>query len=638
MQATIRLFKAVPIETAIQVKDPDPVLLQETVRRGFIFAPEVWGNHSDTEIEGFIRMVETEVGLTPEQMNSSFHKSWEKVENAPILQLVLEQIVHYITTYGFEAMGIYDESTVYIPYEQLDLPETEMDKMKLVVIKGYTKEELKTKLVEFLKTGIALHEDTIKDVIDVALFVGLSGEEVEATRNKEVKSALYDFLNVVPKNPVEFLRHVIYRSTGKTLLIKNRSTVEDIKSKDNLGVLGLFERYKNSYGLEGLAEIFLRFKPLFLAFKVNHRLNHIINKIRKLAIKHHKPMKPDYLNDITAILKSGRSPDVGKMMSALDRVNTFRKIRLAYALKFRTKNVDSILYRVRNGKGFATGFDFPYKAAAQTMMNLVVNSIVSDVSKNVNGKKIYIPEYVNYTLPATEKQFTGDLPSGTSICVPRDMIFGIHWENQPRHRVDLDLSVTSPSTGKIGWDGSYRTQDRDILFSGDITDAPKPRGAAELFYVKNLNPYELIMFVNYYNYNEDEPVPFKIVVGKEVPTHWGSGPLTRGKDYMINQNNVLGVAKTKIDQRQKVLGLVRSTPNGCEFYFAEAYVGRSITATGAPYNEQTRKYLFNFYTNTISLNEVLVRAGAILVDNQEECDIDLSMETLEKDTIISLLV
>lgn len=632
MQATIRLFKAVPVEQKIKIKDPDPVLLTKTVRRGFVFAPEVWGNYNDTEIEKLIEMVEKEVGLTPEQMNSSFHKSWEKVANAPLLQLVLEQIVHYMTTYGYERLGVYDEDTVYIPYEQLDIPETERS-IKLVVIKGYEKAELKEKLLKFLGSGIALKDETIKDAVDVALFTELTGVEIENTKNKEVKSRLYDLLNMVPKNPVEFLRHCIYRSTGRSLLIKDRMTLEAIKEKDNLGVLGLFRIYKNSYGLEGLAEIFLRFKPLFLAFRGNHEMNKTINKIRKLAVKHHKPMPIDILNDVTAILKSGATngPWLKKLDTAMAKANTFRKIRLAYALNFRARGVDSILYRIRNGKSYATEFNFPYPAAAHTLMNHVLNSVCEDVSKNVSGKKIYIPEHVRYTLPATEKMFTGDLPSGTAILVPQDMIFGIHWTNPQGHRIDLDLSVTSPSTGKIGWDGGYRTRERDILFSGDNTDAPRPRGASELFYVGNVKPNDLIMHVNYYNFRDDVPVPFKIMVGMDTPRDWGT-------NYMLNQNNVLGIAKTEINQRQKVLGLARSTLNGCEFIFAEAYLGNSITSHGAPYNEWTRKYLFNFYTNTISLNDVLARAGAILVDNREDADIDLSMETLEKDTIVGLLV
>ena len=58
---------------------------------------------------------------------------------------------------------------------------------------------------------------------------------------------------------------------------------------------------------------------------------------------------------------------------------------------------------------------------------------------------------------------------------------------------------------------------------------------------------------------------------------------------------------------------------------------------GSNYVGQTRKYLFGFYTNTISLNEVLRLAGAELVAEKEGADIDLSPETLEKDKIINLL-
>ena len=66
-------------------------------------------------------------GKDGEKWNQTFHKSWEKVEKAPIEQLVLEQIVHYITTYGFEELGIYDKNSVYIPKEKLEIPELDKD-------------------------------------------------------------------------------------------------------------------------------------------------------------------------------------------------------------------------------------------------------------------------------------------------------------------------------------------------------------------------------------------------------------------------------------------------------------------------------------------------------------------------------
>ncbi len=80
----------------------------------------------------------------------------------------------------------------------------------------------------------------------------------------------------------------------------------------------------------------------------------------------------------------------------------WRKIRLAYALKFRTKDVDSILYRIRNGKAYAMDFFFGDKERAKTILAIVLDSIVEDIVKNVKGKKIYIPDYINYSLPATE--------------------------------------------------------------------------------------------------------------------------------------------------------------------------------------------------------------------------------------------
>ena len=109
--------------------------------------------------------------------------------------------------------------------------------------------------------GIALGEDTIKDVIEVALFVDIEDKDIQEVKNKEVRVALYDYLDVLPKNPTEFLRYIVFESTETTLLIKNRGLIEKIKEKKNLDVLTLFLKYKKRYGLEGLAENFLRFKP-----------------------------------------------------------------------------------------------------------------------------------------------------------------------------------------------------------------------------------------------------------------------------------------------------------------------------------------------------------------------------------------
>ncbi len=292
MKSTIRLFKAVPIELRKLKRDYPRSILDETISKGFIFSQEVVDNYSLVELSNLIKLVEKEIGLTGKQLNASFHKSWGKVKDASMLQLVIEQIIHYVTTYGFEELGIYDENSVYIPHEKLEIPEID-ENLKLTLIKGYTKEELKEKLLTLLNSGIALKEDTISDVTDVALFVELNEEEISNIKNKEVKIILYDYLNLVPKNPVEFLRYLVYQSTNKTLLIKNRAVIEEIKASNNVKIANLFLKYKNKFGLEKLSEIFYRFKPIFLAFRTNVKTKQIVNEISKIVRKYHKPMPED---------------------------------------------------------------------------------------------------------------------------------------------------------------------------------------------------------------------------------------------------------------------------------------------------------------------------------------------------------
>lgn len=655
MKSTIRLFKAVPINE--KRKKSNKELSKTTIQCGYIFSPEVIYNYPN--YDKLIQQVEEIYGIGAEELNSSFHKSWVKIKDTDMEQLVVEQIAHYLTTYGkeqpveyliekeeqwgvahlaekiidlgdFESDRTRDESYVYIPKEKLEIPNLDINNIKLVVIKGYTKKELRAKLLHLISLGVALGEDTMADVLDIAEFLELDEKDIIGVKNKEVKSALYDYLNLFPENPIEFLRYILFKLTGKTLLIKSLAVIEEIKTVKDRTISTLFSKYKTKYGLEKLAEIFYRFKPIFLAFKSNERLKPTINKIRKLATKYHKPMPEDYLNTITAKLKRREKIDRNKLESELDKVNTFRKIRLAYALKFRTKDVESILYRIRNGKGYATDFSFENKTGAKSILNIVLGSVIKDISKNVKDKKIYIPDYIHYSLPATEKQFTGNFPSGTYVTVPKDIIFGINWKNIRANVIDLDLSVISPTKGKIGWDSDYRTEGGNMLFSGDITDARGENGATELFYVRRQKKEALILYVNYYNFDEDIEVPFKIVVAQEQVSNFR-------KNYMVNPNNLMAITNSKINRKEKILGLVVTILGECRFYFTETYIGGSITSSHSIVAEHSRRYLFDFYENTINLKNILIKAGANLVENKEDCEIDLSPEELEKDSILKLL-
>ena len=114
---------------------------------------------------------------------------------------------------------------------------------------------------------------------------------------------------------------------------------------------------------------------------------------------------------------------------------------------------------------------------------------------------------------------------------------------------------------------------------------------------------------------------------------------TLKENYTLDPNNIVAVAQSIITTRQQVLGILISTPEECRFYFTEVSVGNSITSRADDgCGLHSRGYLLNFYTNTINFNDILKQAGALLVEDKEECDINLSPELLEKDTFINLLL
>jgi hypothetical protein len=558
------------------------------------------------------------IGLTPEQLNSSFHKSWAKVRSAPLKQLIIEQMIHYLTTYGFEARGIYSDQTIYIPGEELEIPDIVPDNMPLVVICGITKEELKKMLLQLITSGIAIQESTLHDLLDIALYCKLDDSEISSIANKEIRIALYDHIGIIPADPAEFLRLVIYKATEKTLLIKSKDVLNSIHSRANFDMIGLFEQYQTKYGLESLAEIFYRFKPIFLALRTNRRMKTFINKIRRHAYKCHIPMDLDILDNVTSRIKRGKGirhwePGIGDtgnlvidVQKALRKANIFRKIRLAYALNYRlVKPIpSSIVYRIRNGTAYATELNFPEdrQNTIHEIYGMILDSIASDMSLQVANKSVYIPDNVEYALPATEKMFTGYYPTGSCIILPDNMLLGVWWQDVKKCRIDLDLSLLNAAGDKCGWDASYRTN--QLLFSGDITAAP--HGAAEWLYARETNmPATYLLVLNWFNYQQWkgtlDSVPFKLIIASD------NNIATLDQNYIVDPNNVIDIIESTIKGPQKILGVLEIASE-CRFYFAEMTIGKANIARTTPYQKHAIRYLANYYTHALTLRSMLVLA------------------------------
>lgn len=629
MLATLRLFKALPVEGHYSDNNAFALLATRTVPSGYIVAPELASSYTHFSI---LNQINELYGRDGRELNNAFHKSFATVRDSSMEQLVFQQMVHYLTTYGAQHFGCYNEDSIYIPAEALDVPQ--FSGARLIVIRGLSKLELREELLKLLRSGIALSEQSVKDCVEIAGFIGrkaFNATDVESVKNREVKVALYDLFGMVPDSPVEFLRFIVYRATGETLLIKNAALIQKLRESDVISI----SKYFTLYNPAKLATIFYRYKPLFLALRRNSYMRGYINEVRRLAVKHHKPMPEDYLNTVTARIKNREGIKEGELLSALESANTFRKIRLAYALKFRTVKPDSILYRVRNGKSFAKAFSVRDSHGAIVVGEYVLQSIVNDLRANVAGKSIYIPPGLRYALPATEKQFTGHLPTGTCVEVDEDLVVGIHWNNldgpkggHATKQIDLDLSIANMD-GKIGWDGSYRNG--SVLFSGDLTSAPPPYGASEVFHIGGQGSW--LMSVNYYNagYGDSiDPVPFKILAARENRANIGNR-------RVIDPNKIIAFSNSVMDVKQKTVGLIVADGQSKRFYFTEAAFMSGRTARHTTAAEHARKYLVSYYENTISLNEVLALAGADLDTRPEVADIDLSPEVVDKSTIINLI-
>lgn len=614
--ALLRLFNAAQVNDK-QNKSIDQSVLERTVRNGYILDPAIHPN------KRLLNTIESVVGMTGEKANAAFHKCWAIVQDSPLEQLILQQIIHYITTYGFESLGIYQKDAVYIPRETLELPAIETD-IPLIVIKAMDSQEILDSIVN-LGSGIALAQETLKDIMTVIKANHYDNGFVQKIGNRELKALLYNFYEIIPAESVEFLRYLVSKLTGESLLIKNDYLIGKIKSSDKMSFDLLLE-----HAPDDLASVFFRFKPLFLAMKSVSNNKSFFNRLRKKAKKLHTPMPEDYLNSVTSQIRHGKL-DSDILQQRLKKASPFRKIRLAYALRYRTHPANSIVYRVRNGRGCPMKFKWPDDLTEITRqaLNIVVASITDDIRKNVNGKTIYIPSNIHYALPATEKQFTGHLPTGTYVSVPQDMIVGIHWTNTDK-RVDLDLSMIGES-GKTGWDADYRSEEGDILFSGDMTDAPPPFGASELFYVREVPKEAKILMANYYNFQKGDEVSCKILVAQEKPEDFSL-------DYMVDVNNIVAFANININKEQTVLGLIANIDGENRIYFANVGIGNSITSSNNSQSVLARNYMVKSSVESLDFKEILAMAGANVVDEKPDAEhLDLSPEMLDKTTIIDLI-
>jgi hypothetical protein len=540
--------------------------------------------------------------LSGNDLNKTFHKSWQKIINSYRLELLMEQIQHYLSTYG---SNFQDE--VYIPCEVLKVPKT---KLTFKVIRSFSIEEMTEKCLNMLRSGIALTEETVDDLLCILtdeLKYSFTGKE--GIRNKEAIIKIADMYNIYPDNPVEFLRYVVYKATGETLLIKNHYLINKIKESTYNPSSQL-----RGFGVNRLGEIFNRFKPIFLAFK--KQCPKTINEISKASKVYHKPLIENPLNLVThRLLDSSK-------LHWLDNATPFALFKTLTACNSRMCGQSSFLYRIRNGKSWSP---LDYTSTNTHVCKLNYNFILEYLKQRYrfSGKKFYFPENVSYSLPTSEKMFVGNIPTGSKFYGKR-LAAGIYWENSWGAR-DIDLSGLLSNGDKIGWDSHYSSNTGELAYSGDMTDATN--GAVEYLYSgKNFNDICLV-YVNIFNGAENSK--YKIVVGEGD---------NMSREYMMNPNKVLLEVASESIQQSMILGLIsneKDSNSNC-FTLLNCGSGSKRVSVYGNLSQQLLQSLYEQSKFSYNFEELIGQLGGVLVDDKDEADYNYEVNALTKDSFTKL--
>lgn len=687
VEALLRLFKGYEVDETFEVNDDEAKnkLLELGLMNGILFGDLTYAIPSSILISCFDMY-----GVKAEEWNNTFHKSFQTVLDSPIQVLVAQQLIHYFTTYGLESMGLYNKDLVYIPAEKLEIPDFE-GKVKLAVIHPLTKQEIGNKLVDLLASGIALSPQTLRDVKILIEYIDKC--DIEKIKNREIKNILYEMYDIVPSDNMEFFRYLIYKTTGETLLIKNKTMINKIKKCNKTFAYNLINQYVKTYGsYKELAKIFLRYKDLFLAYKIHNMdieylsyrkdMNKIINKVRKLADKYHERLQDNILDKISNIQEySEYLCYKDEILEKLNKITTFREVRILNGLKYRVKLVNdstsakqsSMVYKIRNNKVYATKLkNLPTEEQVEIykeLITLIENHLVIRLQNNFKDKVFYIPENVRYAMPTSEKQFIGNLPIGTKIILPRhkNMIIGVFWTNLDNERVDLDLKAMNEQE-EIGWNASYYNARNSVVFSGDMTDAPKPKGATETMLIgSNVDNSVYTLKLNNFTRNK-ATVSFEFFVAgtsDDIGIHRDYG---LSHNYTVNPNDVLISFKnafyndinSSYINTSLTLGQVSIEDNSIIISLMDYEDMSKSVSSMDNVNWHIHNYNKLYRDAQLSLDDIIVRCGGQIVPTKEiekydkvgedengeaiykkvvtQVDYDLSLETLEKDTLIKLLV
>lgn len=513
----VRLFKAIPREMVMRSgHSANAVNWSQCFEHGFLVINDRGDIMSDISVEAW-RIIDTVFGKNAMQFNNTFYQDFRTVRDMTNLERVLDQIMHYMSTYGREMVGL--EARPYVPVRDFDfegIPGMNFSVDQILVIQMVDDKVLGDMVDNMVKTVKAPNAMMRTGFQYLWPYMSVTDKDIQSF---ELKCIYYDETGRVPSQNIDFLRYMVYKTTGRPMLIKDRATIETIKRcAIDYKLIGMWQKCD----INSMAEIFYRYKPLFLAFKhigtvrgwnehtqSNPNMASVINRIRRAAVEHHKPLDEASVQNMIRMYIQGKS-----VAHLVAKASNRDLVKIINSLLNSLEAEQPRVFNIRNGKAYvAEGVTKTRKEYQKRheMMTYIYNQLIARMSDKYKNVVFVMPEHIEYTAPTSEKQMVYTYPWGTRIKVPGDggYTMGMHWFDQHNQRVDLDLHMNGINGAHIGWNAGYYNS--EATYSGDMTAAPQPNGAAEAveFRTRN-NDYN--MTIN--KFSGPDNVDFKLFVSK----------------------------------------------------------------------------------------------------------------------------
>lgn len=659
-KACVSLFKSmVPSkERTFEGKpkyDKDMFLLQ-----GIVVDPKLENNLNEDVCSSILWYY----GKDAFKLNQTFHKSLTEVAEISPEEHYFKQWLHYFTTYGYEALAIEGE-TAYIPNEKLEVPE-DTTPIRPIVIKSITEDEIKVRIMNMLTANIAMKSGTIDDILNILEYLEFD-VVLDQINNREARCAIAFKRNIPVKTSDDCLRVLNYAVLGNAMIVRSFRDMKKLKTISSFpAALDSVYNYLQCIPTEVIAKDFNKNRNLWFGYRGT--LTGIEDRDQKIMWIRRKINEASRMNKKREKLPTKEVPTLDNFSSFLNanpgaalyeysaddfaiirkEENFFKLVKFMNYLREKIDNPKYKVYRIRNARTYVQEnelFDSPDNAVNATCIEMlrVCRARVQEImAERLQGKKVFIPSYMCYTLPTSEKQFVRGIPEGSRYRYDKNALIAIHWsnmkdKNDKELRVDLDLKAMS-KTDSIGWDARFRDGSRNVLFSGDVTDAPIDRGGAtEVVYFDKGIKEVFTLMVN--NFNNEIDCPFEIIFEDTDKSKYNN--FKGGENYdredlgngIIDNkiaNKLTTIAKTG-DKRQMSIGLYY---NG-QFYFTDTQIGIGSSAVASEYMLNYIEGAINKLDIKETLNDVLLELN-LLVENKEDADIDLSLEAITADTFIDL--